>query len=89
MPGIDFGPLIATASGVAVIVAPLLAVGAGLVAVYVNVKAVRQVADAIHGRIVLERQEKEFKAMYAREQKRRSYRQWKAAQVGPRRRRRW
>lgn len=89
MPAIDYGPLITAASGLAVAVGALLAVAAALLALYINVKAVRIFVSTVHGRLELDRQEKEFRRMYAREQKRRAYRQWQAAQIGPRRRRRW
>lgn len=89
MAAIDLGPMLTAVSGLALIAVPLLAVAASLVVLYLNVKGVRVVVNAIHGRIVTERQEQEFRQRYAREEKRRAYRQWKAAQVGPRRRRRW
>lgn len=87
MPAIDYGPLVAAASGVGVVVGALLAVAAALLPLYLNVQAVRVFISTMNGRLEFERQDKEFRRMYAREQKRRAYRQWKVAQVGPRRRR--
>lgn len=89
MAAVNLGPMMTAVSGIAVIVVPLLAVAAALIVLYVKVKGIRIVVDAIQGRIATERLEVEFRKKYAREQKNRAYGLWKA-QGGPsRRRRRW
>lgn len=90
MAGPDFSLMLApVAAGMAQITVAVLAVFAALIWLYVNVKGVRFVVDAVRGRLAADTLNREFQKRYQREQKRRQYREWKTAQIGPRRRRRW
>lgn len=90
MPNPDLTVILTDAlPAIASILVPVLAVGAALVFLYVHVRGIRIVVDAIHGSLEQQRLNERYKKRYAREADRARYREWKSAQVGPRRRRRF